>query len=49
MSHNVNHNVESISELGQRTSGNAEETLAASRQMSDLTRSLEELVSAFRV
>jgi methyl-accepting chemotaxis protein len=49
VSHNVNHNVESISELGQRTSGNAEETLAASRQMSDLTRSLEELVSAFRV
>jgi methyl-accepting chemotaxis protein len=49
VSHNVNHNVESISELGQRTSDNAEETLAASRQMSDLTRALEELVSAFRV
>lgn len=49
VSHNVNHNVETISELGQRTSGNAEETLAASRQMSDLTRALEELVSAFRV
>jgi methyl-accepting chemotaxis protein len=49
VSHNVNHNVEAISELGHRTSGNAEETLAASRQMSDLTRSLEELISAFRV
>lgn len=49
VSRNVNHNVESISELGQRTSANAEETLSASRQMSDLTRSLEELVSAFRV
>lgn len=46
---NVNSNVEQISVLGQETAGNADETLQASRQMSDLTTSLQRLVEAFRV
>lgn len=46
---NVNTNVEEIGELGQRTAANAEETLGASREMSDLTASLQRLVEAFRV
>lgn len=46
---NVNSNVEQISVLGQKTAGNAEETLASSREMSDLTASLQRLVEAFKV
>lgn len=46
---NVNANVEQISVLGQETAGNAEETLGASREMSELTISLQRLVEAFRV
>jgi methyl-accepting chemotaxis protein len=46
---NVNTNVEQISVLGQTTADNAEETLASSREMSDLTASLQRLVEAFRV
>jgi methyl-accepting chemotaxis protein len=46
---NVNTNVEQISVLGQATADNAEETLASSREMSDLTASLQRLVEAFKV
>ncbi|PXX91537.1 methyl-accepting chemotaxis protein [Marinobacter vulgaris] len=46
---NVNTNVEQISVLGRKTAGNAEETLASSREMSQLTASLQRLVEAFRV
>jgi len=46
---NVNTNVEQISVLGQKTADNAEETLASSREMSQLTASLQRLVEAFRV
>ena len=46
---NVNANVEQISELGQATASNAEETLGSSRQMSELTASLQRLVEAFKV
>ena len=46
---NVNTNVEQISVLGQTTAGDAEQTLEAAREMSDLTASLQRLVEAFRV
>jgi len=46
---NVNANVERIGELGKSTASNAEETLASSRQMSELTASLQRLVEAFKV
>ncbi|MBI42018.1 methyl-accepting chemotaxis protein [uncultured Marinobacter sp.] len=46
---NVNANVEQIGELGQHTAANADETLAASREMSELTASLQRLVQAFKV
>ena len=46
---NVNANVERIGEFGQSTASNAEETLASSRQMSELTASLQRLVEAFKV
>lgn len=46
---NVNANVERIGELGHSTASNAEETLASSRQMSELTASLQRLVEAFKV
>ena len=46
---NVNTNVEQIGTLGQRTAANAEETLGASREMSDLTASLQRMVEAFKV
>ncbi|MGM0773444.1 methyl-accepting chemotaxis protein [Marinobacter sp.] len=46
---NVNANVEQISVLGHKTADNAEETLASSREMSQLTASLQRLVEAFRV
>ncbi len=46
---NVNANVEQIGELGQSTAANARETLASSREMSELTASLQRLVETFRV
>lgn len=46
---NVNANVERIGDLGQTTAANAEETLASSREMSELTASLQNLVEAFKV
>jgi methyl-accepting chemotaxis protein len=46
---NVNTNVERIGELGQTTAANAEETLESSREMSELTASLQRLVEAFKV
>nr|WP_284048155.1 methyl-accepting chemotaxis protein [Marinobacter sp. ATCH36] len=46
---NVNTNVEQISVLGHKTAENAEETLASSREMSQLTASLQRLVEAFKV
>ena len=46
---NVNSNVEQIGELGQKTAANAEETLGSSREMSQLTASLQRLVEAFKV
>lgn len=46
---NVNANVEQIGELGKSTAANAEETLASSREMSELTASLQRLVEAFKV
>ncbi len=46
---NVNTNVEAIGVLGQKTADNAEETLGASRQMSELTSSLQRVVEAFKV
>ncbi|MFO8142716.1 MAG: methyl-accepting chemotaxis protein [Marinobacter sp.] len=49
VANNVNVNVERIGELGRSTASNAEETLASSRQMSELTTSLQRLVQAFKV
>ena len=46
---NINANVEQITELGRATADNANETLGASREMSDLTAELQRLVEAFRV
>ncbi|WP_417567899.1 methyl-accepting chemotaxis protein [Marinobacter sp.] len=46
---NVNSNVEQIGELGKKTAANAEETLGSSREMSELTASLQRLVDAFKV
>ena len=45
----VNANVEQIGELGQSTAANARETLASSREMSELTASLQRLVETFKV
>ena len=45
----VNSNVEQIGELGQKTAANADETLDSSREMSQLTASLQRLVEAFKV
>nr|WP_284709305.1 methyl-accepting chemotaxis protein [Marinobacter sediminum] len=45
----VNVNVEKIGELGHKTAANAEETLGSSREMSELTASLQRLVEAFKV
>jgi methyl-accepting chemotaxis protein len=46
---NVNASVEKIGELGHTTAINAEETLESSREMSELTASLQGLVEAFKV
>lgn len=45
----VNTSVEQIGDLGKTTAANAEETLGSSREMSELTASLQRLVEAFRV
>ena len=45
----VNASVEQIGELGQTTAANAEETLGSSREMSELTASLQRLVETFKV
>ena len=46
---NVNDNVDQISVLGQSTAKNAEGTLASSKELSDLTASLQRLVETFKV
>ncbi|PVY69585.1 methyl-accepting chemotaxis protein [Tamilnaduibacter salinus] len=45
----INSNVDQITELGQSTSDNANETLESSRRMSDLTADLRKVVDAFKV
>lgn len=49
VSKDVNASVAHISELGTSTAENAEETLAASREMASLTASSQRLVEAFKV
>lgn len=49
VANNINSNVETISEVGRETAGNAKETLSASRELSELTASLHEQVERFRV
>ncbi|WP_298446794.1 methyl-accepting chemotaxis protein [uncultured Marinobacter sp.] len=49
VSKDVNSSVAHIGELGESTAANAEETLASSQEMSDLTASLQRLVEAFKV
>jgi len=49
VSKDVNASVAHIGELGASTAANAEETLASSQEMSDLTASLQRLVEAFKV
>ena len=46
---NINSNVERITEVGQETASNAQDTLGSANEMSRLTDSLESLVKAFRV
>lgn len=46
---NINSNVDTISDVGRETAGNAEETLSASRELSELTASLHDQVARFRV
>ncbi len=49
VANNINSNVSRISELGQETGANAEETLSASGELSGLTGSLQRLIETFRV
>lgn len=49
VSKDVNISVAQIGELGTSTAANAEETLASSQEMSELTASLQRLVEAFKV
>lgn len=49
VSKDVNTSVAQIGDLGKTTAANAEETLGSSREMSELTASLQRLVEAFRV
>jgi len=49
VANNINSNVSRISQLGQETGANAEETLAASGELSGLTGSLQRLIETFRV
>ncbi|TQE94270.1 MAG: methyl-accepting chemotaxis protein [Spiribacter salinus] len=49
VANNINSNVEEISSVGRETAGNAEETLEASRELSELTSALHEQVERFRV
>jgi methyl-accepting chemotaxis protein len=45
----IDRNINSIADLSQETSGDAESTARASAEMAQLTRSLQELISAFKV
>ncbi|GAA3910017.1 methyl-accepting chemotaxis protein [Litoribacillus peritrichatus] len=45
----IDRNINSISDLSQQTSGDAESTARASGEMAQLTHSLQELISAFKV
>ncbi|MFC3150866.1 methyl-accepting chemotaxis protein [Litoribrevibacter euphylliae] len=45
----IDRNINSISDLSQETSGDAESTARASAEMAQLTSSLQELISAFKV
>ena len=45
----INSNVTQISDLGQETAGNADQTLEASRKLSDLTDSLNRQIENFRL
>ncbi|MEC7816260.1 MAG: methyl-accepting chemotaxis protein [Pseudomonadota bacterium] len=49
VANNVNDNVARIGDVGRETAANADQTLASSRQMSELTASLQRLVEAFKV
>jgi methyl-accepting chemotaxis protein len=49
VANNVNDNVARIGGVGRETAANADQTLASSRQMSELTASLQRLVEAFKV
>ncbi|OZB14259.1 MAG: methyl-accepting chemotaxis protein, partial [Marinobacter sp. 34-60-7] len=49
VANNVNDNVARIGDVGLETAANADQTLASSRQMSELTASLQRLVEAFKV
>ncbi|QSP94218.1 methyl-accepting chemotaxis protein [Marinobacter salinisoli] len=49
VSRDVNISVDRIGELSRSTATNAEETLGASKEMSELTSSLQKLVEAFKV
>ncbi|MFE8069480.1 methyl-accepting chemotaxis protein [Marinobacteraceae bacterium S3BR75-40.1] len=49
VANNINTNVEQIADLGDKTSANADDTLAASRELSGLTQSLEEVIKTFRI
>jgi methyl-accepting chemotaxis protein len=45
----IDRNISSIADLSQETSGDAESTARASAEMAQLTNSLQELISAFKV
>lgn len=49
VANNINSNVEQISTLGRETATNADETLESSRQLSELTSSLQEQIERFKV
>jgi len=45
----IDKNINSIADLSQETSGDAESTARASGEMAQLTSSLQQLISAFKV
>jgi len=49
VANNINSNVSSISDLGRETAGNADGTLEASRELSELTASLQQQIGQFKV
>ncbi len=49
MTHDIDRNIVSINEAGQRTAEGAGQTEQASREMSQLVGQLRELIAAFRV